>query len=113
MARNAASTPQKQPAANVAVSTLLALGLDIRTNLNAAALMQYRLPLGAGPSLKMWPRWASQRAQFTSILCMPRLSSSCIRTFNSETGSQKLGQPVPDSNLVLTRNRSVPQQTHW
>ena len=27
-------------------------------------------------------------------------------------GAQKLGQPVPDSNLVSERKRSVPQATH-
>jgi len=28
------------------------------------------------------------------------------------TGAQKLGQPVPESNLVLDENSEAPQQTH-
>ena len=32
---------------------------------------------------------------------------------SGETPSQKLGQPVPESNLVSELNRGDPQQTQW
>ena len=34
---------------------------------SAAPLLQYRLPLGLGPSLKTWPWWHSQRTQWYSV----------------------------------------------
>jgi hypothetical protein len=37
------------------------------------------------------------------------LSSSRSSTFSSSDGSQKLGQPVPESNLVSASNSSSPQ----
>jgi hypothetical protein len=49
----------------------------------------------------------------TSVRRMPWLASSSSFTFRGDTGSQKLGQPVPDSNFDPTLNKSVPQQTHW
>ena len=36
-------------------------------NLSARPLMQWRLPVGFGPSLKIWPRCPPQRAQWTSV----------------------------------------------
>jgi len=41
------------------------------SNFNAAPLMQYRNPVGFGPSSKTWPRWPSQLQQTTSVRCMP------------------------------------------
>jgi hypothetical protein len=40
-------------------------------NSSASELMQYRVPRGPGPSSKTWPRCESQRAQRTSVRCMP------------------------------------------
>lgn len=37
----------------------------------ANAFMQYRNPVGGGPSGKTWPRWASQMAQVASMRVMP------------------------------------------
>src|SRR5690554_6482398 len=37
----------------------------------AAELMQYRRPVGAGPSGKTWPRWPPQLAHLTSVRTMP------------------------------------------
>ena len=37
--------------------------------------------------------------------------SVCALTAPSATGAQKLGQPVPDSNLVSEENSGAPQQT--
>ena len=70
--------------------------------------MQYRKPVGWGPSLKTWPRCPPQLLQSTSVRVMPselsdRSSTAFGRAF------QKLGQPVPLSNLVVDENRSCPQ----
>src|SRR6202022_1484900 len=40
---------------------------------------------------------------------MKKLLSERSSTFSVLTGSQKLGQPVPDSNFVLELNSSAPQ----
>src|SRR5262245_14279127 len=37
------------------------------TKCKATEFMQYRKPVGCGPSGKTWPRWASQRAQATAM----------------------------------------------
>src|SRR5271157_3090326 len=42
---------------------------------------------------------------------MPRLRSVFCFTFSFAIGSQKLGQPVPESNLVAEVNRAFLQQT--
>ncbi len=34
-------------------------------------LMQYRRPVGGGPSRNRWPRWASQPAHVISVRTMP------------------------------------------
>ena len=41
-----------------------------------------------------------------------RLRSSSVFTLASAIGVQKLGQPVPDSNLVRESKRSLPQAAH-
>src|SRR5271170_7175748 len=41
---------------------------------------------------------------------MPRLLSVVSRIFSLAMGVQKLGQPVPDSNLVSALKRAVSQQ---
>src|ERR1051326_6146544 len=41
------------------------------TNFIAAEFMQYRSPVGRGPSGKTWPKCASQRGQETAILRIP------------------------------------------
>ena len=42
---------------------------------------------------------------------MNRELSDCSLTAPFATGSQKLGQPVPDSNLVSELNSGLPQTT--
>ena len=44
---------------------------DFLTNLRTVPLMQWRIPVGGGPSSKAWPRCPSQRAQRTSTRRMP------------------------------------------
>jgi hypothetical protein len=41
---------------------------------------------------------------------MNKLLSVVSKTFSFAMGAQKLGQPVPDSNLVLELNNAVSQQ---
>src|SRR5437762_12798872 len=74
--------------------------------------MQYRIPVGCGPSSKTCPRWASHRLHFTSVRRMPWLVSVSASTASSLAGAQKLGHPEPAWNLVSERKRGWPQQTH-
>jgi hypothetical protein len=46
----------------------------------------------------------------TAVRCMSRLLSAISRTFALAIGFQKLGQPVPDSNLAFDSNSAVSQQ---
>jgi len=79
---------------------------------SATEFMQYRSPVGCGPSGNTWPRCPPHRAQVTSIRRIPRLVSSCSSTASGEIGSKKLGQPVPDSYFVAASNSSAPQPAH-
>src|SRR6185437_8827327 len=83
------------------------------SNFSAAELMQYRSPVGFGPSGKTWPRCAPQRAQVASIRLIPWLISSCVSIAAESTGSQKLGHPEPDSNFLSEANNSASQATQW
>src|ERR1051325_9250842 len=82
------------------------------TNVIEAELMQYRCPVGAGPSSNTWPRCPPQRGHSTSIRCIPRLMSSCVATALDATGAEKLGQPQPESNFASDANNSNPQAAH-
>ena len=48
-----------------------------------------------------------------STRTMPWLMSCLVVMASEETPSQKLGQPVPDSNLVCELNSGASQQTQW
>src|SRR5271155_3721287 len=76
-----------------------------------AEFMQYRFPVGAGPSSKRCPRWAPQCLQTTSLRVIPSDLSTRISTA-SFSAVVKLGQPVPESNLSLDRNSTAPQLLH-
>jgi hypothetical protein len=65
-----------------------------------------------GPSGKTWPRCASQAVQRTSVRRINHERSSCSVTASSLIGAQKLGQPVPDSNLAEEEKSGAPQHTH-
>ena len=43
---------------------------------------------------------------------MNRLESPASTTLRGDNGFQKLGHPVPDSNLVFESNKAVSQQMH-
>ena len=85
--------------------------LSFFTNFSAAELMQYRKPDGFGPSSNTCPKCAPQRAQRTSVRSIPKELSDLETIFSAATGSQKLGQPVPDSNFVSDLKSAVPQLT--
>ena len=80
------------------------------TNLNDAEFMQYRSPVGRGPSSNTCPKCASHSLQATAIRVMPMVLSLISRTFSLAIGSQKLGQPVPESNFVAELNSALSQQ---
>jgi hypothetical protein len=71
--------------------------------------MQYRSPVGLGPSSNTWPRCASHSVQETAVRIMPMVLSDFSRTFSFASGSQKLGQPVPESNFVSELNSALSQ----
>jgi len=48
--------------------------------------MQYRTPVGCGPSLNTWPRCASHKAQFTAVRTIPKLASRSEWIFSSAMG---------------------------
>ncbi len=51
-----------------------------------------------------------QRRQETASRTIPMLKSPDTATFSFAIGCQKLGQPVPESNLVSELNSAVSQQ---
>ena len=51
-----------------------------------AELMQYRSPVGRGPSLNTWPRCDSHSEHVTSVLTIPNPRSTC-----SPTGAPSMG----------------------
>lgn len=73
--------------------------------------MQYRRPVGAGPSLKTWPRWALHLLQTTSVLTIPMLMSVLYCMASLFAGCQKLGHPVPELNFESDSKRGASQQT--
>src|ERR1700749_1691475 len=72
--------------------------------------MQNLRPDGFGPSGNTCPRCASQTLHSTSMRVWPHEVSFLYRITLSFTGSVKLGQPVPESNLVILSKSRVPQQ---
>src|SRR5262249_21144168 len=79
-------------------------------SLSERELMQDRNPVGGGPSSKTWPRCAPHRWHITSIRGSASLLSSARSMAIPLIGCQKLGQPVPESNLVRDENSSASQQ---
>jgi len=71
-------------------------GLKVRAN----PFRQCRMPVGFGPSAKIWPKCPPQRRQWDSMRVVNRVLS-CLVPIAPGIASQKLGQPVPLSNLVF------------
>ena len=78
------------------------------SNFSDTPFMQYRWPVGGGPSGKTWPRWPSQRAQRTSVRTMPWERSWYSLTASPEMGLVNDGQPVPDSNFSPDLKSGLP-----
>lgn len=70
--------------------------------------MQYRLPVGSGPSSKTCPRCPPHLLHLTSTRFMPWLWSGTSSTPPS-TAFVKLGQPLLESNLSSERKIVFPQ----
>jgi len=73
------------------------------TNFNATPLLQYRCPVGSGPSLNTCPWCPPQRTQWYSVRGRISLKSFFVSTRPS-IGAKKLGQPVPLSNFEVDAN---------
>src|SRR5579859_628333 len=80
------------------------------TNRSEAEFMQYRRCVGSGPSSNKCPRCASHSVHDTAVRTMPKVVSLFSVTFSAAIGAQKLGQPVPESNLVAESNSALSQQ---
>ena len=63
-----------------------AVVLPLGTKFNDAEFMQYRNPVGFGPSSNTCPKCASQRAQLTFVRTSPKLRSVCSTTFSFVSG---------------------------
>lgn len=55
-------------------------------NCSDAEFIQYRSPVGWGPSSNTWPRWASHRAHTTSSRTIIKLLSVSVFTFSFAIG---------------------------
>src|SRR5215813_2403005 len=70
---------------------------------SATPFIQYRRPVGPGPSSNTWPRCPPQDEQWTSVRTISQLRSSVVPTARS-SALQKLGHPVPLLNFVSASN---------
>src|ERR1700722_4294295 len=107
------STPMKDEKCwRVATSTTTAVDAaacdQVMGKVMATPFMQYLRPVGCGPSSNTWPRWPPHRLQRTSVRVMVKLVSGRSKTALSRA-FQKLGKPVPLSNLVSDEERGCPQ----
>src|SRR5690606_30092284 len=96
---------------SLSAGDLLSVSHSYSSKVSAAELMQYRRPLGPGPSGNTWPRWAPQEAQRTSGRRMPQLVSSCVVMRPGSATPEKLGQAQSECNLTVDSNSPVPQTT--
>src|ERR1700744_2496384 len=82
------------------------------TSFSDSELIQYRNPLGSGPSGKTCPKCESHTLHSTSTLVIPNEVSLIYLITFSLMGCVKLGHPVCESNLMPESKSSVSQQTH-
>src|SRR3989344_8850584 len=73
--------------------------------------MQYRFPVGVGPSSKTCPRCEPQRAHVISVRAMPPEVSVCVSIALGNAWSNE-GQPVPESNFASDEKSGLPHATH-
>ncbi len=74
---------------------------------SAAPFMQYRSPVGAGPSVKTCPK-CPPAVERTSVRSINRVLSDRSMTASDRIGRVKLGHPVPESNLSSERKTDSP-----
>ncbi len=74
--------------------------------------MQYRSPVGGGPSGKTCPRWASHDAHRTSVRTTTSPRSLRSLRASPAAGEWKLGHPVPESNFASESKRAARHTTH-
>merc|ERR1712072_1134196 len=91
------------------------------SNSREQELMQYRFPVGAGPSSKICPKWDPQFLQVTSVrissgflMISKRLppipdASALKVTLALSMTSKNEGHPEPESYFVLDKKRLVLQ----
>lgn len=75
--------------------------------------MQKRLQVGVDPSSKTCPRCPPHVAHTTSVRTIPCERSSTSFTAPEFATRSKLGQPVPESNLLSEENSGEPQPAQW
>src|SRR4030095_8935533 len=76
-----------------------------------AEFMQYRCPVGCGPSGETWARGGSPGFERTPVRFMKSFESSRSVTLPGSSGFVKLGQPVPESYLSSELNSGSPDTT--
>ena len=84
------------------------------TNSSDTPFMQYRSPVGLGPSGKTCPRCPLHLTQWTSVRRMKKALSTLSSTEEPSvvSGAKNEGQPVPLSNLAELENSLVPHPAH-
>ena len=75
----------------------------------AMEFMQYRFPVGGGPSSNICPKCPPHLPQRTSILTIPNEESFRNTVLFLFSCSKKLGQPQVLANLASERNNLLPQ----
>ena len=71
-------------------------------------LMQYRRPVGAGPSSKTWPRCPLQTAHCTSTRRIPKLLSTTSMIFDLSSTGIKAGPAATGVKLRFGRKKFCP-----
>lgn len=82
-------------------------------NVRATPFIQYRRPVGCGPSLNTWPRWPEQREHCTSVRGKKKMLLSSTSLTPPGTASKNEGHPVPLSNLAALSKTALLQPAHW
>ena len=116
------SAPQPPKVAGWWIISVSSFLMDPSTSVSASnssehELIQYRFPVGLGPSSKIWPKWDPQFLQLTSVRInsgflminkrlppIPEASALKVTLALSMT-SKNEGHPEPESYFVLDRNR--------
>ena len=85
---------------------------NVQVGVDGVLYMQVLDPGRASYGIGNYMFAISQLAQTTSTRVMPCEESVFVRTASPASGSQKLGQPEPESYLCSELNSGASQQTH-